>query len=509
MPQQDEAPPITVRELLLGHPADQTALRSASGAKLTYGQLREQVDSTRTALSSWGVGRSDAVALVLENGPHMAAAFAGIASAAAAAPLHPGLHEHEFRDSLDSLRAKALIVDSGGESAATAAARGLEIPILQMERTTPGGGFRLPRGSGPSPDRPGPASSDDPALLLHTSGTTAQPKLVPLTHANLTASARNIARTLQLAPGDSCLNVMPLFHIHGLVGALLSSLSAGSEVVATPGFQALRFFHWLESLQPTWYSAVPTMHQAIVQRAARNRASLARGQLRLIRSSSAALAPTVLASLEDAFGSRVIESYGMTEAAHQMTSNPLPPGERKPGTVGIAAGPETAVIGASGQLLNTFEIGEIVVRGANIMEGYVDNPEANAAAFSSGWFRTGDQGFRDADGYFTITGRLKELINRGGEKISPREIDEALLEHPAVAQAVAFAVPHAKLGEEIAAAVVLQDGASLTQRQLREFAAERLAGYKVPRQVLFLDGIPKGPSGKLKRVGLAQELGLG
>ena len=301
---------------------------------------------------------------------------------------------------------------------------------------------------------------------------------------------------------------MPLFHIHGLVGALLSSLCAGSEVVATPGFQALRFFHWLDSLQPTWYSAVPTMHQAILQRAARNRASLALGRLRLIRSSSAALAPTVLASLEDTFGSRVIESYGMTEAAHQMTSNPLAPLERKPGTVGIAAGPEAAVMDASGELLDPFETGEVVVRGANIMGGYVDNPEANATAFSGDWFRTGDQGFRDADGYFTITGRLKELINRGGEKISPREIDEALLEHPAVAQAVAFAVPHPKLGEEIAAAIVLQEGFDLTQRQVREFAAERLAGFKVPRQILFVDGIPKGPSGKLKRVGLARELGL-
>ena len=508
MSRRDQDPPETVHELLLEHPADQPALRSTDGSRLTYGQLREQVDSTRTALGTWGVGRGDAVALVLQNGPHMAAAFAGVASAATTAPLHPGLREHEFRGSLDSLRAKALIVDSGEESAATAAATGLGIPILQLERTTAAGGFRLPRGSGPRPGRAGPASSDDPALLLHTSGTTARPKLVPLTHANLTASARNIATTLQLVPGDSCLNVMPLFHIHGLVGALLSSLCAGTEVVASPGFQALRFFHWLDSLRPTWYSAVPTMHQAIVQRAARNRASLARGRLRLIRSSSAALAPTVLASLEDAFGSPVIESYGMTEAAHQMTSNPLPPGERKPGTVGVAAGPEAAVMDASGQLLDPLEMGEIVVRGANIMEGYVDNPEANTAAFSAGWFRTGDQGFRDADGYFTITGRLKELINRGGEKISPREIDEALLEHPAVLQAVAFAVPHSKLGEEIAAAVVLRDGASLTQRQLREFAAERLARYKVPRRVLFLDGIPKGPSGKLKRVGLARELGL-
>ncbi len=498
----------TLEDLLAPHPAAATALRDIQGGSMTYGELRGLIARTRTALAAAGIARRDAVALVLGNGPHMAAAFLGVASAAAAAPLHPGFREPEFRESLASLEAKALVTDGASDSPAAAAALSLAIPVLPLQPKAAGGEFWLTPHAARARARTGPAAPGDAALLLHTSGTTARPKLVPLTHANLVASAYNIAATLRLSPGDSCLNVMPLFHIHGLVGVLLASLCAGASVTATPGFDALRFSRWLGERKPTWYSAVPTMHQAILQRARRQPRSLAGNGLRLIRSSSAALPPTVLAGLEEALGCPVIESYGMTEAAHQMASNPLPPAARKPGSVGVAAGPEIAVLDAAANQLAALQTGEIAVRGANVMGGYVSNPAANARAFSGGWFRTGDQGYRDSDGYYTITGRLKELINRGGEKVSPREIDEALLEHPAVAQAVAFAIPHAKLGEEVAAAVVLEDGAALTQRQLAAFAADRLAAYKVPRKVVFLDAIPKGPSGKLKRVGLAADLGL-
>lgn len=476
---------------------------------MSYGELRHQAERTAAALSASGIGPGDPVAMVLENGPHMAAAFVAVAAAAAAAPLHPGLREREFRDSLQSLRARALIVAAGTDTPAAAVAQQLSIPILQLEAIDPGGGFRLVGGPASGGDLPGAARPEDTALLLHTSGTTAKPKLVPLTQGNLAASAANIASTLRLAPEDTCLNIMPLFHIHGLIGALLSSLCAGASVAATPGFAPMRFFKWLDELRPTWYSAVPTMHQAILQRSARNPSSLAQSRLRLIRSSSAALPPSVLAALEEAFGCPVVESYGMTEASHQMASNPLPPAARKPGTVGLAAGPEVAIMDGAGSPLPVGATGEVVIRGANVTAGYVENPQANASAFHGQWFRTGDQGHRDSEGYFTITGRLKELINRGGEKISPREIDEALLEHPAVAQAVAFSVPHAKLGEEVAAAVVLEEGSALTQRALGQFAAERLAAHKVPRVVRFVEAIPKGPSGKLKRVGLAKDLGLG
>jgi acyl-CoA synthetase (AMP-forming)/AMP-acid ligase II len=301
---------------------------------------------------------------------------------------------------------------------------------------------------------------------------------------------------------------MPLFHIHGLVAPVLASLASGACVVCTPGFNALKFFSWLDQVEPTWYSAVPTMHQAIIQRAGRNTESVARSRLRFIRSSSSSLPPQVFHELEQTFGVPVVEAYAMTEASHQMTCNQLPPGQRKPGTVGPAAGPEVAVMDDYGNLLSAGAVGEIVIRGPNVTPGYENNPDANAKSFTNGWFRTGDQGSMDQDGFVTLTGRLKEIINRGGEKISPKEVDEVLMDHPAVQQVVTFAVPHEKLGEEVAAAVVLREGAAATPAEIKEFAAERLADFKVPRTVLLMDEIPKGPTGKLRRIGLAEQLGL-
>jgi acyl-CoA synthetase (AMP-forming)/AMP-acid ligase II len=302
---------------------------------------------------------------------------------------------------------------------------------------------------------------------------------------------------------------MPLFHIHGLIAGVLAPLAAGSQVFCTPGFNALRFFAWMEEAAPTWYTAVPTMHQAILSRAGKNADVIARHRLRFLRSSSSSIPPQVIRELEETFGAPLIESYGMTEAAHQMASNPLPPAVRKPGSVGLAAGPEIAIMDEQGGLLPRGAVGEIVIRGPNVTSGYENNPKANAEAFVGGWFRTGDQGVIDADGYLSLTGRLKEIINRGGEKISPREVDEILMDHPAVAQVVCFGMPHAKLGEEVAAVVVVRDGAAVTERELQAFVGGRAADFKVPRRILFMDEIPKGATGKLQRIGLAARLGLG
>jgi len=332
---------------------------------------------------------------------------------------------------------------------------------------------------------------------------------VPLSQRNITASAQSIAQTLRLTPEDRGLNVMPFFHIHGLMAGLLAPLYAGGTVFCTPGFNALRFFAWMSEVRPTWYTAVPTMHQTILARAGHNKEIIADNPLRFVRSSSSSMPPQVISELEDTFGAPLIESYGMTEAAHQMASNPLPPGQRIAGTVGPAAGPEIAIMDEQGNLLEPGATGEIVIRGPSVMLGYQNNPAANADAFRNGWFRTGDQGTMSADGYVTITGRLKEIINRGGEKISPREVDEVLMDHPSIRQVVTFAIPHAKLGEDVAAAVVLREGATLAEKDVREFAARRLADFKVPRKVIFLDEIPKGPTGKLQRIGLAAKLGLG
>ena len=485
------------------------AIAAPEREPLTYGGLRDQVGRTGNALGRAGIGPGDRVAIVLPNGPEMATAFLATAAHATAAPLNPAYRVDEFAFYLEDLSARALILEAGAETPAIEAAARVGVPIIGLapEPGAGAGSFTLdiPADAG---DGRGDGAGDEAALVLHTSGTTSRPKIVPLTGANLCASARNIAGWLSLTPGDRCLNIMPLFHIHGLMAGVLASLHAGGTVICTPGFNALRVFGWLDGMAPTWLTAVPTMHQAILARAARNREVIARRRLRLLRSSSSSLPAPVMGELEAAFDAPVIESYGMTEASHQMTSNPMPPGERRPGGVGLAAGPQVAIMDEAGTLQAPGTKGEVVIRGANVTPGYENNPEANAAAFTDGWFRTGDEGVIDGSGHLTLTGRLKEIINRGGEKIAPREVDDVLMTHPAVAQAVAFAVPHPKLGEDVAAVIVLREGAQAEERELRAFAAGSLADFKVPRTIVFRDEIPKGATGKLQRIGLAEKLGL-
>ncbi len=502
----------TLEALLARGRTEDGALGAPGRQGMTYGALREHTARIRGRLNAWGLGQGDRVALVLPNGPELAAAFLAVASAATTAPLNPAYRADELTFYLDDLQARALVVLEGTEEPAREVARARGIPLIELSPTVdgPAGHFTLKARQPPSSQahRPGPAQGDDVALVLHTSGTTARPKQVPLTHANLSASANHIATQLDLGPTDTCLNIMPLFHIHGLVAAVLSSLGAGGRVVCTPGFNALRFFAWFEEARPTWYTAVPTMHQALLERAHRNEDGLKDHRLRFIRSSSASLPPQVMEELERVFRVPVIESYGMTEAAHQMASNPLPPRPRCAGSVGLAAGPEVAIMDDAGTLLPPGATGEVVIRGPNVMSGYVNNPEANARAFTHGWFRTGDQGTLDAQGYLRLTGRLKELINRGGEKVSPLEVDTVLLDHPAVRQAVTFALPHPRLGEEVAAAVIPREGHQPTERELRDFVAARVADFKVPRRIVFLTELPKGPTGKVQRIGLAARLGL-
>jgi oxalate---CoA ligase len=503
----------TIGELLQRGADDAVAIGAPEAVPpLRYRDLRALAQKTVADLNSLGIGRGNRVVLVLPNGPEAAAAFVSIGAGATTAPLSRGLTPDEFEFNLTDLRAKALVVEAGVDSPARAVATKLRIPIVELvpHRDQGAGAFSLRplHKNGAGPFEGGFAQADDVALVLHTSGSTSRPKIVPLLQRNVTASASNIAKALQLTSEDVCLNIMPLFHIHGLMAAVLASLSAGAQVYCSPGFNALRFFHWLDEVRPTWYTAVPTMHQAILSRAARHGEELRRSRLRLIRSSSASLVPQVMAELESTFRCPVIEAYGMTEAAHQMTSNPLPPRERKSGSVGVPAGPEVAIMDEEGKILPRGHTGEVVIRGANVTPGYEANPEANENAFVDGWFRTGDQGFLDIDGYLRLTGRLKELINRGGEKIAPIEIDVVVMDHPAVQQCVTFAIPHPKLGEDIAAAVVLREGATCTERELREFATRRLEHWKVPRKFLFVREIPKGRTGKLQRIGLAAKLGL-
>jgi oxalate---CoA ligase len=500
----------TIHDLLQAGQEKASAIGAPERPALDFAGLRALAAATVSRLNSFGLGRGDRIGIVLPNGPEMATAFLCIGQGATTAPLNPAYRTDEFDFYLSDLNAKGLVVDEGSSSPAIAVAESRGIPIIRLraDAAGPAGNFTLHAGLKGTAAKPGFAEADDIALVLHTSGTTSRPKIVPLSQRNVTATARHIRETFALTPADRCLNIMPLFHIHGLMAATLSSLGAGGSVWCTPGFNALKFFAWMQEAKPTWYTSVPTMHQAILSRAERNKAIIQANPLRFIRSSSSSLPPQVMNELEAMFGSPVIESYGMTEAAHQMASNPLPPKPHKAGSVGIAAGPDVAVMDAGGKLLAQGDIGEVVIRGPNVTLGYENNPKANAENFSNGWFRTGDQGRFDEEGYLYLTGRLKEIINRGGEKISPREVDEVLMDHPAVAQVVTFAMPHDKLGEEVAAAVVLREGQSASERELRDFAAQHLADFKVPRKVLIMAAIPLGATGKLQRIGLAEKLGL-
>ncbi len=502
----------TLTEWMAQGQANAVCLSAPNAAPLSYQALRDLATQVQTSLNAVGIGRNDRVAIVLPNGAEMAAAFVAVAACSTSAPLNPAYRADEFEFYLNDLHAKALVVEHGSTSPAVEVAQKLGVSIVYLHPSPAqgAGSFTLDTSSRASQTAasPGKAQADDVALVLHTSGTTSRPKIVPLTQRNVCASAQHIARSTAFSAADRGLNVMPLFHIHGLIAGILAPLSQGGEVHCTSGFNALKFFSQMEEVKPTWYTAVPTMHQAILSRAANNSQVIRNVPLRFIRSSSSSLPPQVLAELEATFHAPVIEAYGMTEAAHQMACNPLPPGKRKPGTVGLAAGPEVAIMDSEGQLLATGSTGEIVIRGPNVTPGYENNEKANAEAFTHGWFRTGDQGVMDNEGYISITGRLKEIINRGGEKISPREIDEILMDHAAVAQVVCFGMPHEKLGEEVAAAVVLREGQSATEKELRDYVASRVADFKVPRKILLLEDIPKGATGKLQRIGMAQKLGL-
>jgi acyl-CoA synthetase (AMP-forming)/AMP-acid ligase II len=503
----------TILALLSRGKDNAPAIGAPNREPLMYAGLRALCVRTAELLTRAGIGRDDRVAIVLPNGPEAATAFVSVAASAVAAPLNPAYRAEEFEFYLTDLGARALILLAGQDSPARTAAASCGVQVLDLTAGTAAGDFTLAVPETTASEAMSPALTRDPqpedvALLLHTSGTTAKPKLVPLRQSNIVVSAGNIARSLALGPDDVCLNIMPLFHIHGLIAAVMASLSAGGCVVCSPGLNAFRLFTWFDQVKPTWYTAVPTMHQTLLELAPRYAEVLGRGRLRLIRSSSASLPAPVMLALETAFGVPVIESYGMTEATHQMASNPLPPLPRFPGSVGIAAGPQIAIMDTNGALLPTGAAGEVVIRGDNVTAGYEKNVEANAKGFTDGWFRTGDEGVLDGDGYLRLTGRLKEMINRAGEKVSPLEVDEALLRHPDVQQAATFAMPSKLFGEDVAAAVVLREGAAVDAEALRHFVADQLTAFKVPRRIVVVDEIPKGPTGKLQRIGLAAQLNV-
>jgi acyl-CoA synthetase (AMP-forming)/AMP-acid ligase II len=494
------ATPTTLLGLFASIPAERTAIvLPETNVRITYGELGGLVEAVANALASAGVRPGDRVGMALPNGLPTIVCFLAASMAGTAAPLNPAYKEEEFRYYLEDTNARVLLVPPEGADQARRAA-GESVPVLTVTMSATGAISLSGTPTGKDFQAP---HIDDIALILHTSGSTGRPKRVPLAHSNLSISARNIARSYGLGPEDVSLCVMPLFHVHGLVASTLATLASGGTVVVPTKFNPLSFWRVMRDHGVTWFSAVPTLHQLLLARVTPGADRPAGAErLRFIRSCSASLPPQVMHDLEAAFGVPVLEAYGMTEAAHQMASNPLPPAVRKPGSVGPGTDVRISIMDDGGRHLPRGERGEIVIQGPNVIRGYENNPEANATSFVDGWFRTGDQGYVDEDGYLILVGRLKELINRGGEKISPREIDEVLLTHPAVAEAVCFGVPHPTWGEEVSAVVVLRS--PTTESELLAYCRERLADYRRPKQIHITEAIPRTATGKIQRRVVAQ-----
>jgi acyl-CoA synthetase (AMP-forming)/AMP-acid ligase II len=436
----------------------------------------------------------------MPNGIAAIVSFVAASMAGTAAPLNPGYKQEEVDFYLEDTSAKLLLAPPEGMDDARAAAKGRGVPVYTLE--TDANGIVTIAGESANGQKAAAPDPEAVALVLHTSGSTGRPKRVPIKHRNLAASTRNIAATYTLTDKDVALCVMPLFHVHGLVASTISTLATGGTLVVPAKFNALSFWKTVRDNNVTWYSAVPTIHSMLLARAGDTKPEGSEG-LRFIRSCSAALPAEMMTKMETVFGAPVLEAYGMTEASHQMASNPEPPRSHKGGSVGPATGIQIGIM-IDGKLLPQGERGEVVIKGPNVVEGYENNPEANATSYVDGWFRTGDQGYLDEEGYLFLTGRLKEMINRGGEKIGPREIDEVLLTHPAVNEAIAFGVPHKSWGEEVAAAVTLKGEA--TEADILAFCKERLADFKRPKKIYIVDAIPRTATGKIARGAVAKAL---
>ena len=485
-----------------GRGSDLAIAIAGDGPAVTYDSMRQQIAAAVSQLNGIGLGRGDRIAIALPNGLETIVSFLAAATAGTAAPLNPAYRREEFRFYLEDTGARAIIVPPAGAEEARSAAT--NIPIIEASLNSEGKVILSSASSvGPKCERRDPEPSDI-ALILHTSGTTSRPKRVALANANLMASVLNVADTYELTRDDVSFCVMPLFHVHGLVASTLATLATGGTVLVAPRFNALSFWRAARENHVTWYSAVPSIHQMLLARTKSGTQPAQAEKLRFIRSCSAALPPAMMADLEEKFGVPVLEAYGMTEAAHQMASNPLPPAIRKPGSVGRGTRVAITILDEKGEALPAGVPGEVSIKGANVFSGYEGNPDANAEAFVDGWFRTGDQGYLDAEGYLYLTGRIKELINRGGEKISPREIDEALLTHPAVAEAVCFGAPDRIYGEEVAAAVVLKGPA--TEAELIAHCKRLVADFKCPKTIQIVSAIPRGATGKIQRRIIAAEI---
>ncbi|MBT5049855.1 MAG: AMP-binding protein [Rhodospirillaceae bacterium] len=471
---------------------------------LSFAGLIRQMTDVRETLNSWGIGREDRVAVILTDGPEATVAFLGVTSGAIYIALNPAYTHGEFEAYLTLLRPKAIIVSAAEETPAREVAENLGIPTIELvvEEGDPAGHFVLTGGSHSFCSLPGPSQADDVALLSFTSATTELSKIVPVRHRHWLIAAWDRVRRLEITPEDCALNPMPLFHGHGQFLAL-SALLGGASLVCPPRFDLIKFFDCLERYPVTFYSASFAIHEAIASQLPNYRHIVRNINLRFFKIGSGRLDRAVVDTLEEEFRAPAIELYSNSEACI-VTANPLHSACRKYGSAGLPVLSEVAILANDGTILPPGHDGEIIVRGPCIFDGYIDNPDADAAAFHKDWFRTGDMGHLDMDGYLFITGRIKEIINRGGEKISPLEVDHILQQHPAVQDVATFAYPHSTLGEDVAAAVILRKEGQASEEELICFARESLAHFKVPRRVIFVDELPRTATGKILRKKLSE-----
>ncbi len=481
-----------------------TSIVSEGGAEISYARLHDLACSIGASLEAGDfgkLGQRPRFGIVMPNGLDIAVTLLGAAMAGEAVPFNSISTALEFATYFSATKIDALIILGNALGPAVAVAESHDIPLLRLT-----GDYRI-AGLEPAQAAPSPAKPADVALVLMTSGSTGRPKIVPLTHRNVCRSAYEVAKSIELTPDDRCLLMWEQFHIGGLVDLLLAPLLSGGRIIATTGFNAPKFFDLLRKHRPSWYQAVPTTLNELLFHAERNGLVTRPNSLRLIRSVAAALSPALMERVVETFGVPVIRTFGMTEAGPLVTSTPLPPLPQKPGSVGKSCGTQIRIFGADGPITEAGQPGEVGIRGENVFSGYEGDPEANAASFRDGWFLTGDVGFVDADGDLFLSGRIKQMINRGGEKISPQEVDDVLAAHPGVTEAATFAVVHRTLGEDVAAAVVLRE--PLDMADLRAFVSDRLAPFKVPQRISVLKSLPRNPVGKIDRLALAKMAEVG
>lgn len=489
---------------------ERIAILAHGRTSLKYGDLLQQIRHSSMQLNEFGLGREDRIAIVLPNGPELATVCLSAMAAATAVPFNPDYKQQEFETGFARMHVKALLTLAGGDHPARLAAAALSVPIIDVivDSEQAAGQYRLAAGNQLRlpPKQAAVAKPGDIAIVLQTSGSTSIPKIVPLTHQNLWSSARHLCQSLHLKPDDRVLHFLPMFHIGGIVDVLAAPLISGGSVICAPSFSAPEFFRDLQQFKPTWSQTVPVMTREILQNLSAFPGIANNQSLRFIRSVSAALPVELMRDFEQAFEIPLIEIFGMTETAGVITSNPIPPSKRKPGSVGLPAGMEVNIVDETGSLLPRNRIGQVVVRGDNLMPGYENATEENARLFTAAGFLTGDLGYIDDEGYLYLSGRVKDMINRGGEKVTPQEIDQVMLSHEAVADAACFAVPHPSLGEDVGALVVLKPGTATTKEALLTFLRERLAFFKIPRMLRFVDKIPR-KNGKLQRALLTELYG--